>query len=84
MGALLTRLAAERLQPQRRNAKSLHVAAGAGSTGSRTALLLGEAGEQVRLVSRRGLGPERPSIEMVIGDTADAAASPRWLRVHRP
>jgi hypothetical protein len=51
---------------------SLHVVAGAGSTGSRTALLLAEAGERVRLVSRRGLGPEHPLIERVVGDTADA------------
>ncbi|WP_327109692.1 NAD-dependent epimerase/dehydratase family protein [Nocardia sp. NBC_01730] len=51
---------------------SLHVVAGAGSTGSRTALLLAEAGDRVRLVSRRGLGPEHPSIERVVGDTTDA------------
>lgn len=51
---------------------SLHVIAGAGSAGSRTALLLAEAGERVRLVSRRGLGPEHPLIERVVGDTTDA------------
>ncbi|MGF6886245.1 nucleoside-diphosphate-sugar epimerase [Nocardia sp. GAS34] len=51
---------------------SLHVIAGAGSTGSRTALLLAQAGEQVRLISRRGLGPEHPLIERVVGDTSDA------------
>ncbi|MTE17196.1 NAD-dependent epimerase/dehydratase family protein [Nocardia aurantiaca] len=50
---------------------SLHVVAGAGSTGSRTALVLAEAGERVRLISRRGLGPEHPMIERVIGDTTD-------------
>ncbi|MEU6587264.1 NAD-dependent epimerase/dehydratase family protein [Nocardia sp. NPDC046763] len=50
---------------------SLHVVAGAGSTGSRTALVLAEAGERVRLISRRGLGPEHPLIERVVGDTTD-------------
>ncbi|RJO78353.1 NAD-dependent epimerase [Nocardia panacis] len=52
---------------------SLHVVAGAGSTGSRTALVLAEAGEQVRLISRRGLGPEHPLIERVVGDATDTA-----------
>lgn len=51
---------------------SVHVVAGAGSTGSRIAVLLAEAGEQVRLVSRRGLGPDHPLIENLVGDTADA------------
>lgn len=51
---------------------SLHVIAGAGSTGSRAALLLAEAGERVRLVSRRGLGPDHPLIERAVGDTTDA------------
>ncbi|WP_067574742.1 NAD-dependent epimerase/dehydratase family protein [Nocardia acidivorans] len=51
---------------------SLHVVAGAGGTGSRTALELAEAGERVRLVSRRGLGPEHPRIELAVGDTTDA------------
>ncbi|MFC9993127.1 NAD-dependent epimerase/dehydratase family protein [Nocardia sp. NPDC127526] len=51
---------------------SLHVITGAGSTGGRTALLLAAAGERVRLISRRGLGPEHPLIERVAGDTADA------------
>ncbi|MFE6863926.1 NAD-dependent epimerase/dehydratase family protein [Nocardia sp. NPDC057668] len=51
---------------------SLHVVAGAGSTGSRTALLLAESGERVRLVSRRGLGPAHPLIELAAGDASDA------------
>lgn len=51
---------------------SLHVVAGAGSTGSRTALLLAAAGERVRLISRRGHGPVHPLIERVAGDTTDA------------
>lgn len=51
---------------------SLHVIAGAGSTGSRAAKLLAESGERVRLVSRRGLGPAHPLIELAVGDTTDA------------
>ncbi|MET9488876.1 NAD-dependent epimerase/dehydratase family protein [Nocardia sp. NPDC006630] len=51
---------------------SLHVIAGAGGTGSRTALILAAAGEQVRLVSRRGLGPDHPGIELAVGDTTDS------------
>ncbi|MQY28446.1 NAD-dependent epimerase/dehydratase family protein [Nocardia aurantia] len=50
---------------------ALHVVAGAGTTGSRTAMILADAGDEVRLVSRRGLGPAHPSIELVIGDTTD-------------
>ncbi|MFF2553824.1 NAD-dependent epimerase/dehydratase family protein [Nocardia sp. NPDC058058] len=51
---------------------SLHVVAGAGGTGGRTALELAAAGERVRLVSRRGLGPAHPRIELAVGDTTDA------------
>lgn len=51
---------------------SLHVVAGAGSTGSRVALILAAEGDRVRLVSRRGLGPDHPLIELVVGDTTDA------------
>jgi nucleoside-diphosphate-sugar epimerase len=51
---------------------SLHVIAGAGGTGSPTALLLAEAGENVRLVSRRGGGPEHPLIERISADATDA------------
>ncbi len=51
---------------------SVHVVAGAGGTGSRTALLLARSGERVRLVSRRGLGPHHPEIELAVGDTTDA------------
>ncbi|UFS95372.1 NAD-dependent epimerase/dehydratase family protein [Nocardia huaxiensis] len=50
---------------------SLHVIAGAGSTGSRAALLLAESGEQVRLLSRRGLGPEHPLVECAAADSTD-------------
>jgi nucleoside-diphosphate-sugar epimerase len=51
---------------------SLHVIVGAGPVGTATALLLAERGEQVRLVTRRGTGPEHPSIERVAADAADA------------
>jgi nucleoside-diphosphate-sugar epimerase len=51
---------------------SLHVVAGAGSTGTPIALMLAEAGESVRLVSRSGTGPEHPLIERVSVDANDA------------
>ena len=47
---------------------SLHVIVGAGSVGTAAAKLLVERGERVRLVSRRGSGPEHPSIERVAAD----------------
>ena len=51
---------------------SLHVIVGAGPVGTATALLLAERGEQVRLVTRRGTGPEHASIERVVADAATA------------
>src|SRR6202012_3834718 len=51
---------------------SLKVVVGAGATGIPTALLLAEAGQQVRLVSRRGTGPDHPNIHLV---RADATAT---------
>jgi len=50
---------------------SLHVIVGAGATGSALASRLAEAGERVRLVTRRGTGPVRPGIERVAADAAD-------------
>ncbi|MCP3804903.1 NAD-dependent epimerase/dehydratase family protein [Allokutzneria sp. A3M-2-11 16] len=51
---------------------ALHVIVGAGPVGSATARLLAEAGERVRLLSRRGGGPEHAGIERVAADaTAD-------------
>lgn len=50
----------------------LHVLTGAGGTGTPTALLLARAGERVRLVSRRGGGPEHPLIERIAADASDA------------
>ena len=53
---------------------SLHVIIGAGAVGTATATLLAERGERVRLVSRRGTGPEHAAIERVAADAADGAA----------
>lgn len=52
---------------------SLKVIVGAGATGIPTALLLAQAGDQVRLVSRRGSGPDHPNIERVRADATDTA-----------
>ncbi|MEV0136488.1 NAD-dependent epimerase/dehydratase family protein [Dactylosporangium sp. NPDC050688] len=49
---------------------STHVVIGAGPVGSATALLLAEAGEHVRVVSRRGRAPRHPGIEAVAADAA--------------
>ena len=51
---------------------SLHVILGAGPVGSAVAKLLAERGDQVRLISRRGAGPEHAGIERVRADGADA------------
>ena len=51
---------------------SEHVIVGAGAVGSATALLLAERGEHVRIISRRGTGPEHPAIERVAADATDA------------
>src|SRR5262249_53732373 len=55
----------ERAMPRR-------VSVGAGVVGSAAARLLVERGEQVRLVSRRGGGPDHPAIERVAADATDA------------
>jgi nucleoside-diphosphate-sugar epimerase len=59
---------------------SLKVVVGAGATGIPTALLLAEADQQVRLVSRRGSGPGHPNITLV---RADAANTGRLVEVVR-
>ncbi len=46
---------------------------GAGPVGTATAKLLVSRGERVRVVTRRGTGPEHPAIERVAADAADAA-----------
>jgi nucleoside-diphosphate-sugar epimerase len=51
---------------------SLHVIVGAGPVGTATALILAERGDKVRLVTRRGTGPEHPSIERVAADATSA------------
>jgi len=51
----------------------LHVIVGAGPVGSATAGLLADRGEQVRIITRRGTGPERPEVERVAADATDAA-----------
>ncbi|MBO0868695.1 MAG: NAD-dependent epimerase [Micromonosporaceae bacterium] len=50
----------------------LHVIVGAGAVGRTTATLLAGRGERVRIVSRRGTGPEHPQVERVAADATDA------------
>jgi nucleoside-diphosphate-sugar epimerase len=51
---------------------SLHVIVGAGPVGTGVARLLVERGERVRIVSRRGTGPQDPAIELVAADATQA------------
>ena len=51
----------------------LHVIVGAGPVGTATANLLADRGEQVRVITRRGTGPERPEVERVAADATDSA-----------
>ncbi|HEY5449989.1 MAG TPA: FAD-dependent monooxygenase, partial [Polyangia bacterium] len=51
---------------------SLHVIVGAGPVGTSVARLLAERGERVRIVSRRGGGPQHPAIELVAADATQA------------
>ncbi|MFF7456739.1 NAD-dependent epimerase/dehydratase family protein [Kitasatospora sp. NPDC008115] len=53
---------------------SFHVVTGAGPTGTATALRLAGEGERVRLVTRRGTGPEHPGVERIAADATDADA----------
>ena len=52
---------------------SLHVIVGAGPVGTATATLLAARGERVRVVTRRGTGPEHPAVERVAADATDTA-----------
>jgi nucleoside-diphosphate-sugar epimerase len=52
---------------------SLNVIVGAGAPAIATAKLLAERGEQVKLVSRRGTGPDHPSIERIRADATDTS-----------
>ncbi len=45
---------------------------GAGPVGSRVALLLAEQGQEVRLVTRSGSGPDHPGVQKVAADASDA------------
>jgi nucleoside-diphosphate-sugar epimerase len=51
----------------------LHVIVGAGPVGTATAGLLADRGEQVRVITRRGTGPERPEVERVAADATNSA-----------
>lgn len=51
---------------------SLHVIVGAGPVGSAVAKLLAARGEQVRIITRSGSGPEHASIERVRADATQA------------
>lgn len=50
---------------------AMHVIVGAGAVGTAVAELLAERGEQVRIVSRSGRGPEHPAVERVAADATD-------------
>ena len=52
---------------------SLHIVVGAGPIGSGVAQLLADSGERVRVITRRGGGPQHASIERIAADAADAA-----------
>ncbi|MFI7615770.1 NAD-dependent epimerase [Nonomuraea terrae] len=51
---------------------TFHVIVGRGATASKTALLLAEDGERVRMISRSGGGPEHPLVERVAADATGA------------
>ena len=53
---------------------AVHVVVGAGPIGTGVAQLLAAEGQQVRVVSRRGAGPEHPLVERIALDARDAAA----------
>lgn len=50
---------------------SLHVVVGTSASGTATARLLAESGDHVRVLSRRGGGPEHPLIERIAADARD-------------
>ena len=50
----------------------LHVIVGAGPVGTATANLLADRGEQVRVITRRGTGPQRPEVERTAADATDS------------
>jgi len=54
-----------------------HVIIGAGPVGWTTAVLLAEAGDDVRIVTRDGSGPEHPLVDRVQADAADGRSLQR-------
>jgi nucleoside-diphosphate-sugar epimerase len=52
---------------------SLHVVVGANHSATATAQLLAESGDRVRILSRRGGGPEHPLIDRIAADASNAA-----------
>ncbi|WP_063780835.1 hypothetical protein [Nonomuraea sp. SBT364] len=50
---------------------TFHVIVGRGAAASKTALLLAEDGERVRMISRTGGGPEHPLVERIAADADD-------------
>lgn len=50
----------------------MHVIVGAGAIGTTVANQLAERGQQVRIISRRGSGPQRAGVELVAADATDA------------
>lgn len=50
---------------------AVHLVIGAGPVGSATAALLAAQGDEVRLVTRSGTGPEQPGIVRVAADASD-------------
>jgi nucleoside-diphosphate-sugar epimerase len=54
------------------NDMSTHVIVGAGPIGSAVATQLAGAGHHVRVVTRRGTGPEHPNVERISADATDA------------
>lgn len=53
---------------------STHVVVGSGPIGTRIALLLAEAGDHVRVLTRSGGGPDHPQVERVAADASDTPA----------
>jgi nucleoside-diphosphate-sugar epimerase len=49
-----------------------HIIVGAGAVGSAVAELLAGRGEHVRVISRRGSGPDHPAVERVAADATDS------------
>jgi nucleoside-diphosphate-sugar epimerase len=56
---------------------SLHVIVGAGPVGTATAELLADQGAEVRIVTRRGTGPDHPAVRKIATDATDADALAR-------